>query len=125
MGAPRRILVADDHENLADLITQLLVWDGYTVAATYDGLQALEVSRSFQPDLAIVDINMPGMDGYSVAAAMRSERPADDSLVLVAMTAYSQPRDIALANLAGFDQHVAKPADPTKLCALVNWLLDR
>ena len=125
MGAARRILIADDQESLADLLAQLLAWDGYSVMAAYDGVQALNASRTFQPDLAILDINMPRMDGYSVAAAIRSERPADDPLVLVAMTGNSEPRDIALANLAGFDQHVAKPADPTKLCALVGWLLDR
>jgi CheY-like chemotaxis protein len=125
MGTPRRSLVADDHENLADLIAQLLVWDGYTVLAAYDGRQALDASRTFKPHLAILDINMPEMDGYSVAEAIRSERPPDDPLVLVAMTAYSQPADIARAHRAGFNEHVAKPADPTRLCALVGSLLHR
>ncbi|HEX2541516.1 MAG TPA: response regulator [Caldimonas sp.] len=124
MVPPRRILIADDHQDAADLLAQLLLWEGYEVLAAYDGIQALHASRAFQPDLAILDINMPGMDGYSVAAAMRRERPANRDFVLLAMTAYSQPSDIAQALRAGFDQHIAKPADPAKLCALVGSLLD-
>jgi CheY-like chemotaxis protein len=124
MNGLRRILVADDNADLADLIAQILVWEGYAVRPVYDGAQALEAARSFRPDLAILDINMPKVDGYSVATALRSERDADDPLVLIAMTAYSQPSDVARAHRAGFDQHLAKPADPVKLCALVSALLD-
>ena len=82
MQPQRRVLIADDHENLADMTAQFLLWDGYEVLAIYDGLQALDASRSFQPDLAILDINMPGMDGYEVAAAFRSERQPDDGVLL-------------------------------------------
>ena len=112
MKVPRRILIADDHEDLADLIAQVLVWDGYAVRPVYDGAPALEASRSFHPDLAILDINMPKVNGYDVAEIMRSERAAGDDLVLIAITAYAQPSDIARARRAGFDRHVAKPADP-------------
>jgi CheY-like chemotaxis protein len=98
--APLRILIADDQEDLADLLAQLLLWQGYEVLAVNDGMRALEAARIFRPHLAILDINMPGMHGYSLAEAMRSERPIEEGLVLIAMTAYSQPSDVARAHRA-------------------------
>jgi two-component system CheB/CheR fusion protein len=123
-SARRRILVVDDNVDAADTTAYLLRFSGFEARAVYNGLQAVETSRSFRPALVILDINMPVMDGYRAAAALRAEQPAGDPLFLVALTAYSQPADIERSTRAGFDRHVAKPADPRALTDLVGSLLD-
>ena len=120
---PPRVLVVDDNVDAADTTASLLRFSGFETKAVYNGLQAVEASRSFRPALVILDINMPVMDGYRAAAALRAEQAPGDRLFLVALTAYSQPADIERTARAGFDRHVAKPADPRALTALVGSLL--
>ena len=120
---PQRILVADDHPDAADATAALLRLDGFEALAAYDGLQALQLARSFKPDLVILDIDMPGMDGYKTARALRQEQAAGSPLVLIAHTGRTQPSDQREALAAGFDHHVPKPLRDGSLGDVVRaWL---
>jgi len=100
-------------------MVELLRLAGYDAAAAYDGLQAIETARAFKPDLAILDIDMPGMNGYETARRLRQEQRTGSRLVLVAHTGRTMPSDVQLAREAGFDRHLAKPLVGTQLCELV------
>lgn len=121
---PHKILIADDHPDAADSAAELLRLCGFEVEAVLDGRQAVEAAREFQPDLVILDIDMPVMNGYEAAAALREEWPMDKRLVLVALTGRTQHADIERARLAGFDHHMAKPMIGNTLCALIASFLD-
>ena len=115
---PRRILVADDDRDTADLTTELLRLDGYEVRAVYDGHQALAAARTFRPHLVILDIDMPVLDGCETASALRAES-ADASMVLVAHTALNLPAALERIRRAGFDRYLKKPAAHGALGVLV------
>jgi len=113
-GKHARILVVDDNHDAADTLTVLLEFMDYDVRTAYDGRQAIDVSNEFDPDLVILDINMPVMDGYAAARLLRhGER--DPRVVLVALTARSAAEDQEKARKAGFDIHLLKPADGAHL----------
>lgn len=118
MSAPRKILLADDSVDAADTTADLLRLDGFEVRVTYDGLQAVEAARSFRPDVVILDINMPVMDGYEAAARLREES-AGKHLVLIAVTGETKQEDVEQAFRAGFDHHLAKPVAGDALGVLV------
>jgi CheY-like chemotaxis protein len=98
------------------MILELL---GHHVRLVHDGSQALEAARSNVPDVMLVDIGLPGMDGYEIAAAVRSD-PALKHLVLVAITGYGREEDKKRAMGAGFDYHLVKPVDLGMLQELVG-----
>lgn len=106
---PRRILVADDDHDTADLTAELLRLDGYEVLAVYDGHEALAAARTFRPHLVILDIDMPAMDGCEAAPAIRAES-IDARMVLVAHTAQNLPAALDRIRRAGFDRYLRKPA---------------
>jgi CheY-like chemotaxis protein len=114
----RRILVADDNRDAADSLAMLLRSDGHEVLVAYDGAKALEAIRESRPDVALLDIGMPEMNGYEVARRVREICPKE-SLTLIAVTGWGQQSDIARAMEAGFDRHFTKPIDPTFLPALL------
>ncbi len=121
----QKILVVDDHIDAAETTGSLLGIEGsFEVKVVYGGLEAVEAARTFAPDLVLLDINMPQMDGYQAAGIIRSEQPFDRRLVLVALTGRSTQEDIDRARRAGFDYHLAKPAVPETLSALVASFLD-
>jgi CheY-like chemotaxis protein len=121
-----KVLVADDHIDAADTTALLLRLEGsFEVEVVYGGLEAVNAARTFAPDLVLLDINMPGMDGYQAAGIIRSEQPPNRRLVLVALTGRSTQDDIELARRAGFDYHIAKPAAAETLCALIASFLDQ
>ena len=97
----------------------LLADEGHDVREVYRGSEVLRMVRDFDPDVALIDIGMPGMTGYDVAREIRqlfgSHRP-----LLVAITGWKQSSDKILAKLAGFDHHLAKPFDPNALLALIE-----
>ena len=115
-----KILVVDDYPDAADMTAHLLRLEGYEVAAAYHGLQAVEVARDFNPDLVLLDINMPIMDGYAAAKTLRREQPSGKNLVLIAHTANSTPSDVQSAIEAGFDRHVSKPVRGEALFSLIE-----
>lgn len=115
----RKIMVVDDNVDGADSLGMLLEFMDYDVRTVYDGLQAVELARTWQPDLVILDINMPVMDGYEAARKLRSMKNTP-RLVLVALTARTSPADRASSKAAGFDLHLAKPIGPEQLAEVVD-----
>ncbi len=109
--AGRRVLVVDDNEDAAELLAELLASYGHEVRVAHDGPSALTLARAFRPEVALVDIGLPVMDGYELGARLRAE-PALAGLRLVALTGYGQASDRARTREVGFDEHLVKPADP-------------
>lgn len=115
----RRILVVDDNADGADTLALLLDFMGYDVRTAYDGLQAVAQAKEWQPDLVILDINMPVMDGYQAARKLRNMKETE-RVVLVALTARTSPADRAISKAAGFDLHLAKPVAADRLTEVVD-----
>jgi len=118
-GAPRRIVVADDNEDSAQSFAMLLSFSGHEVRIAHDGAEALNTLREFRPDVAFLDIGMPGLTGYEVAQAVRAE-PWGRQVTLIAVTGWGQPDDKLRARSAGFDQHLIKPIDPAEVDRLLD-----
>jgi CheY-like chemotaxis protein/anti-sigma regulatory factor (Ser/Thr protein kinase) len=114
-----RVLIAEDNADARDSLQLLIELAGHEVEAAEDGPGALEKIRAVMPDVAVIDIGLPGMDGYAVARAVRQD-PATRSVRLVALTGYGQADDKKRALDAGFDVHVAKPVDPEKLAGFLD-----
>ncbi len=120
-GALRRILIADDNRDALESLAQLLQLDGHEVYQAADGLEALAMATRTRPDLAMLDIGMPGLDGYEVARRIRTE-DWGHTITLVAVTGWGQDADRRRSQEAGFDSHWVKPLDAQKLAALLNAL---
>ncbi len=103
-----RILVVDDNADAADLLGEMLALEGDQVRVIHDGQVALETAREFRPDVVLLDIGLPVLDGYSVARQLRAD-PLLRGVLLVAVTGYGQSRDVRLSQDAGFDAHMVKP----------------
>jgi two-component system CheB/CheR fusion protein len=117
----RRVLVVDDNRDGADSLGMLLRVSGEEVRVAYDGPSALETAVTFRPEIALLDIGMPGMSGYELAGALR-ERDDSKRLVLIAMTGWGQEDDRRRTREAGFCAHLVKPVDFPKLQALLDEL---
>ena len=113
-----RVLIADDDRDGALILSVLLRSEGYEVRTVHGGQEALDATREFRPDVVLLDIGMPKITGYEAARRLR-QRYAERCPVLIAVTAWKQASDRILANLAGFDHHVAKPYDPADLIRLL------
>ena len=116
-AAPLRVLVADDNRDAADSLQRILALYGHDVRVAYDGSAALELGARFRPRVAILDIGMPGTNGYDVARALRTRNGAQ--VTLVALTGWGQEADRRRASEAGFDHHLTKPVDPQALNELL------
>jgi len=116
---PVRILVCDDDRDAVASLLELLREESYEVRGVYSGFQVLTSVRDFGADVLLLDIGMPQINGYQVARTLR-ERYASARPLLIAITGYIQPTDQALARLAGFDHHLAKPYDPAALLKLLG-----
>lgn len=118
-GASRaRILVVDDHQDSAVALKRGLEVLGYRVAVAYDGPSALAIAPGFGPDIALLDLGLPRMDGYELARQLR----AGIETRLVAITGYAQDADRDRSAEAGFDEHLVKPVDLVRLARLVERL---
>jgi PAS domain S-box-containing protein len=106
----QRIVAADDNADALDAVAQMLRMRGHEVQTAADGAEAFEMVRMHRPDIALLDIGMPGIDGYEVARRIRQE-PWGREMLLVAMTGWGQQRDKQQAEEAGFDTHLTKPVD--------------
>jgi len=106
-GQARRVLLVDDNVDAATVTAALLGQAGHTVEVAHSGQAALATARLSAPEVAILDIGLPDMDGYALAAALRA---LDTGMRIVALTGYGQAGDVARATKAGFDMHVTKPA---------------
>ena len=114
----RRILVVDDNVDVVETTTMLLSLSGHQVRSAKDGLQALHVATEFRPDVVLLDIGLPLMDGYEVARRLR-QAPQTAGALLIALTGYGQQGDRERGKDAGFDEHMLKPVDPHALARLL------
>ncbi len=117
-GRPLRILVADDNVDFAWSLSVLLESAHHQVRVVHDGVDALQAMRTDPPDVAILDVGMPRMNGYEVARLVRAEIPAP--IVLIALTGWGQATNREAALRAGFDRHLVKPVSPAELLALIR-----
>ena len=117
-----RILVVDDNAMNVELTSYVLSADGLEVDTAEDGLAALDRVQANPPDLILLDIQMPGLDGLTLAHRLKAD-PATRHIVLVAFTAYAMKGDDARMRAAGCDGYISKPIDVTKLAAQVRDML--
>ena len=116
---PLRILVVDDSRDAADICAMLLELSGHRVQTAYSGHRALEVAEAFQPQVLLLDIGLPDMDGYQLARSIRSA-PWGHSACLVAVTGWGQEQDRRRASEVGFDHHLTKPVEAEALDSLLR-----
>jgi CheY-like chemotaxis protein len=109
-----RVLIVDDNRDGAQSLALMLDLEGHEVRTAADGFEALEIGEEFQPNVVLLDIGMPGIDGYETARRLRT-RPWAQSALLCAQTGWGQEDDKRRARSAGFDRHLVKPVDPEEL----------
>jgi CheY-like chemotaxis protein len=114
----RRVLVADDNRDAGETLAMLLRLDGHEVHVANDGLEAVEIFKRVHPDVAILDIGMPGLSGHEVARRIR-ELGGEPPVTLIAVTGWGQKADKDRAIASGFDHHFTKPVEPTLLTRLL------
>jgi CheY-like chemotaxis protein len=114
----RSILIIEDHDDAREALRALLELEGHRVDAAASGPHGVEMAKQRPPDVALVDIGLPEVDGYEVARRLRAlgvGRP-----YLIALTGYGQPDDVRRARDAGFDAHLLKPVDPDALAKVLS-----
>lgn len=119
--AKHQVLVVEDNEDAAEALATLVQLLGHEARTAHDGPDALAMVDDYRPDLALIDIGLPGMDGYELARRLR-ERIDLASAVLVALTGYGGEADRLRSQAAGFDRHMLKPVDFSALSALLSAL---
>lgn len=112
---PRRILVVDDEPDIAEALTELLEHEGHEVRAVFDGRAALDAVATFKPEVVLLDLGLPRMDGYEVAKSLR--QTSGDAILIIALTGYN--KDTARLEQAGFDHHLIKPPSLRKISDLL------
>jgi signal transduction histidine kinase len=117
-GSARRVLIVDDNQDNAELLEYTLKRLGHTTCVVHDGALALQAALDFAPDVALLDIGLPNLDGYEVARSIRACMP-DKTPCLLAVTGYGRSADTARALAAGFDGHFVKPVDLAALAARI------
>jgi CheY-like chemotaxis protein len=117
-AAGRSILIIEDHDDAREALRALLELEGHRVEAAASGPRGVEIARQSQPDIALVDIGLPEVDGYEVARRLRTLAPSRP--YLIALTGYGQPDDVKRAHDAGFDAHLLKPVDPDALAKVLS-----
>ena len=115
----RNVLVVDDNVDAADTLGELLKAWGYDVTVAHDGPAALAALQDTLPDIALLDIGMPAMDGYELAAHLRFQ-PGCEDLTIVAITGSGGPEDVRRSRAKGFSAHLVKPVSATSLLTLLK-----
>ncbi|GJJ03790.1 hypothetical protein RugamoR64_43280 [Duganella rhizosphaerae] len=118
-GRKLQVLVVDDNQDAADSLAALLEIDGFDAHAVYDGASAITASAEHPPDLIILDLGMPGMDGYETARAIR-QRPGADGILMIALTGWGQGDARRRSGEAGFDHHLVKPVELDQIVRLAG-----
>ena len=121
---PRTVLVADDDEDILQLVSFRLERAGYTVVTAPDGPEALAAARQHLPDLAVLDVMMPGLNGYEVTRQLRAD-PATAAIPVILLTARVQEADVSRGFEAGADDYLRKPFSPQELRSRVQAILAR
>jgi CheY-like chemotaxis protein len=117
-GLPRRVLVVDDNVDAADSMSLVLRLTGHTTRTAHDGPTALELARSFSPEVVLLDIGLPGLNGYEVARRLRDD-PTTAGALVIAVSGYGLDSDRERSREAGFDHHLTKPVDYEELRGLL------
>jgi CheY-like chemotaxis protein/anti-sigma regulatory factor (Ser/Thr protein kinase) len=117
-GTPRRILIVEDNDDAREMLRTLLELWHHTVREATDGPSGIEAALRFQPDVAIIDVGLPGLDGYAVTRYLRASAGTKRTR-LIALTGYGSPKDALRAREAGFDAHLVKPVDPGRLAEIL------
>jgi CheY-like chemotaxis protein len=120
----RRILVVDDNRDSADSLATMLNIMGNEVRAAHDGLEAVDLAATFKPEVVVMDIGLPMLNGFDAARRMR-DQPGGNGMVIVALTGWGQEEDRRRSQEAGFDHHIVKPVDPFALEKLLDELETR
>ena len=115
----RRVMVVDDHLASGDLLREILTMEGYAVCVANCGRDAVAMSQEFKPQIALLDIGLPDMDGFALAKQLRAE-PHLGKIRLIALSGYSQPPDSAVGE--SFDHYLVKPVDVDQLLSLLQRL---
>ena len=121
---PRTVLVADDDEDILQLVSFRLERAGYHVITASDGQQAFDAAREHKPDLAVLDVMMPGMNGYEVTRALRADQ-ATAQIPVILLTARVQEADVSRGFEAGADDYLRKPFSPQELRSRVQAIIAR
>jgi CheY-like chemotaxis protein len=119
-----RILVVDDNRDSAESLARLLQVCGNETLTAFDGLEALEVGSQFRPNVVLLDLGMPNLNGYDTARRIR-QQPWGQNAVLIALTGWGKDEDRRRSGEAGFDSHVVKPVVVEQLDALLASLVSR
>lgn len=114
-----RALIVDDNQDAADMLAVAMTMLGHTTQVAYEGQSALDLMEIFKPDVAVLDIGLPGMDGHELGRRIR-KIPELAPLFMIALTGYGQERDRDQALQAGFDAHLVKPVDIHDLNRLIR-----
>jgi CheY-like chemotaxis protein len=114
-----RVVVLEDQQDSREMLRVLLEKHGHVVIDSADGADGVEIIEREHPDVALVDIGLPVVDGYEIARQVRSRRHLDD-VVMIALTGYGAPSDLAFAREAGFDHHIVKPAELSRILELLQ-----
>jgi CheY-like chemotaxis protein len=119
-GAGLRILITEDNSDAAELLAMMLRIYGHDIVGiAADGATALEMVRTETPDVVLLDLGLPGMDGYELAKRLSNHRPGKTPL-LIAVTGYGRAEDIRRSAEVGIDLHMLKPVDPVQLQTVLN-----
>jgi CheY-like chemotaxis protein len=113
------VLVVDDNQDAAESLAMLLRLMGLQCVTAHDGIEGLRLAREQRPDIALLDIGLPGMNGYDVAVAIRAE-PWGKAATLVALTGWGQSEDRRRSRAAGFDVHLVKPVATEQLVEVLE-----
>lgn len=116
-GPPRRVLVVDDNSDASSMMATLLSFEGHETRQAHDGLEAVRIAIAFEPDVVLMDIGLPVLNGYESAARIKTQLTPPP--VLIALTGWGQEEDRRKAQLAGFDAHLVKPVDHDALTKLI------
>jgi PAS domain S-box-containing protein len=116
---PRRVLIVDDNDDMREALGILLTQDGHEVRLANDGPSGLTAALTFRPDIGLLDVGLPGFDGYTLARSIRAHDEGKQ-IYLVALTGYGQPEDRLRSKEAGFDELVVKPLDVNQLAVLIQ-----
>jgi CheY-like chemotaxis protein len=112
------VLIADDLKDHADSLALMLRVAGHEVHAVYDGAQAVAIAAAARPEVVVLDLGMPGVDGYEACRRIR-EQPEGNGITIIAVSGWGQPQDRKRSRSAGFDRHLVKPVDPHELLQAV------
>jgi CheY-like chemotaxis protein len=114
-----RILIVDDNQDAAGMLAMLLQFGGHETHTAHDGVEAVEMTARLQPDVVLLDIGMPRLNGYEAARKIRKQGTQGNRPLLVALTGWGQDEDRLRSEEAGFDAHLVKPVDEVALGKLL------